>query len=135
MCCQCHIYSIINDITGGKNPKILELVSDNSEILNGISTYTVDGHTTGQQLIKIYDQDETVVFCSDLIPLKSHLKLPWIMGYDLNAMKTLEEKTSFLSEAAEKKWLLFFYHDPEVVGVRIEKSEKYYDIIEEYPAK
>ena len=36
--------------------------------------------------------EETIVFCSDLIPLKSHLKLPWIMGYDLNAELTLKEK-------------------------------------------
>ena len=89
---------------------------------------------TNEQLIKIKSQEDTLIFCSDLIPLKSHLKLPWIMGYDLNAMKTLEEKTSFLKEAAQKKWLLFLYHDPLVSGVRIKKGEKHYEIIEEYYA-
>ena len=111
---------------------LLELVSDNSEILNGVSTYTVDGHTTGQQLIKISDGDKTVVFCSDLIPLKSHLKLPWIMGYDLNAALTLKEKKEFLDKACEFNWLLFFYHDPECVAVRIEKGDKYYEVTDEY---
>ena len=111
---------------------LLELVSDNSEILDGVSTYTVDGHTTGQQLIKISDGDKVVVFCSDLIPLKSHLKLPWIMGYDLNAALTLKEKKEFLDKACEFNWLLFFYHDPKCVAVRIEKGDKYYEVTDEY---
>jgi len=57
------------------------------------------------------------------------------MGYDLNATKTLQEKKIFLEQAAKKKWLLFFYHDPKIVAVRIKKNKKYYEIIEEYSAK
>ena len=110
----------------------LILVDDDEEFLEGISGLAFYGHTTGQQLIKITVENESLVFCSDLIPLKSHLKIPWIMGYDLNAMKTLEEKSTFLTEAAEKNWLLFFYHDPKTIAVKIKKSEKYFDIIEEY---
>jgi len=110
----------------------LILVDDDEEFLKGISGLAFYGHTTGQQLIKITVENESLVFCSDLIPLKSHLKIPWIMGYDLNAMKTLEEKSTFLTEAAEKNWLLFFYHDPKTIAVKIKKSEKYFDIIEEY---
>ena len=75
-----------------------------------------------------------ILVFQDLIPLKSHLKLPWIMGYDLNAMKTLEEKTAFLKIASEENWLLFFYHDPVVASVRIKAGEKYYDIVEEHIA-
>ena len=110
----------------------LILVDDDEEFLEGISGLAFYGHTTGQQLIKITVENESLVFCSDLIPLKSHLKIPWIMGYDLNAMKTLEEKSTFLTEAAEKNWLLFFYHDPKTIAVKIKKIEKYFDIIEEY---
>ena len=105
---------------------LLKIIPENSEILSGISTYVVNGHTYGQQLVKIHDEDKSLVFCSDLVPLKSHLKLPWIMGYDLNAILTLEEKTEFLKKAAEENWWLWFYHDPETVSVRIEKGAKYY---------
>ena len=111
---------------------LLELFDDNCEILDGISGYAVDGHTTGQQLIKISDQGKSIVFVSDLIPLKSHLKLPWIMGYDLNAALTLKEKKLFLDKACDKNWLLFFYHDPDTVAVRITKDDKYYKVIDEY---
>ena len=109
----------------------LHLLSDNSKIFKGISTITVNGHTNGQQLIKIESEKDTLVFCSDLIPLRSHLKLPWIMGYDLNAVLTLEEKTKFLQQAATDNWWLWFYHDPETVAIRIKEGKKYYDVVEE----
>ena len=108
------------------------LIEDDSHIMDSIEGLSFYGHTTGQQLIKINSNNDSLVFCSDLIPLKSHLKLPWIMGYDLNAMKTLEEKTLFLNQASKENWLLFFYHDPKVAAVRIEQNKKYYNITEEY---
>ena len=90
------------------------------------------GHTNGQQLVKVDDGDECLFFCSDLIPLKSQLKIPWIMGYDLNASLTLEEKTTFLNLAVDKKWWLFFYHDPNCIAVQIKRSkEKYFEIEKE----
>ena len=113
----------------------LEMVAENSIIKDGISTISVDGHTFGQQLIKLESEEETLIFCSDLIPLRSHLKLPWIMGYDLNAVLTLKEKTKFLKEAAENNWWLWFYHDPKTIAVRIKKSEKYYDVVDEVMRK
>ena len=76
--------------------EVLEFISNNSPVLEGISTYPVNGHTYGQQLVKVTSENDSLVFCSDLIPLKSHIRLPWIMGYDLNAKLTLEEKTKFL---------------------------------------
>ena len=109
----------------------LELVEDNQKIMDGIESIAVNGHTTGQQLIKITVGDQHLVFCSDLIPLKSHLKIPWIMGYDLNATQTLKEKTIFLDEASEKKWVLFLYHDPKTVAVRIKKNDKHYEVVDE----
>jgi len=109
----------------------LELVKENSVILDGVSTITVNGHTNGQQLVKVKSEGDVLVFCGDLVPLRSHLQLPWIMGYDLNAVLTLEEKTKFLKEAADNKWWLWFYHDPKTVAVRIEKGEKHYDIRDE----
>ena len=109
----------------------LKLVQDNSIILDGISTISVNGHTVGQQLVKVEDADDVLIFCSDLIPLKSHIRLPWIMGYDLNAALTLKEKTNFLNQAADEGWWLWFYHDPNTVALQIEKSTKYYDIVKE----
>ena len=114
-----------------ENSGCLNIIPENTEILSGVSTLVVHGHTFGQQLIKVDSDGKTLVFCADLIPLRSHLKLPWIMGYDLNAILTLDEKTDFLKKAAEQNWWLWFYHDPKTVAVRIKKGKKHYDIVEE----
>ena len=85
--------------------------------------------------VKISDNDETLIFCSDLIPLKSHVKIPWIMGYDLNAELTMEEKEIFLSEAADNDWILFFYHDPRTIAVKIKKNDRYFEVVDELRRK
>jgi glyoxylase-like metal-dependent hydrolase (beta-lactamase superfamily II) len=117
-----------------KNDQLV-LLEDNCKIIHNIATITVDGHTAGQQLIKVESEGSTIIFVADLIPLKSHLKLPWIMGYDLNAQLTLSEKTIFLNDAAKYGWWLWFYHDPETVAVKITRGEKYYDIVDELKRK
>ena len=111
---------------------VVNLINDNTFIYDSIRSYSVNGHTGGQQLILIEDEFNTLCFCSDLIPLQSHLRLPWIMGYDLNAELTLKEKKKFLDLASDNRWLLYFYHDPKYIAVRISKGIKYYDTIEEY---
>jgi hypothetical protein len=51
---------------------------------------------------------------ADLIPTAAHVRLAWIMGYDLFPMDTLEYKRTFLREAVEHEYLVFFEHDPVV---------------------
>ena len=111
--------------------KVLNFVDDNTEIIDGISTYVVNGHTYGQQLVKISDCNRSLIFCSDLIPLRSHIRLPWIMGYDLNAVLTLEEKDKFLNLAAKNNWILFFYHDPDTIAVTIKKDNDKFKVVNE----
>ena len=110
---------------------VLNLVDNNTEILNGISTYVVNGHTYGQQLIKVSGNNKSLFFCSDLIPLRSHIRLPWIMGYDLNAVLTLEEKDKFLNLAAKNNWILFFYHDPDTIAVTVKKDSNKFKVANE----
>ncbi|MBC8214607.1 MAG: MBL fold metallo-hydrolase [Candidatus Marinimicrobia bacterium] len=114
-----------------KDAGVLNLIPDNSDIMNGISTIGVNGHTVGQQLIKINSMNETLVFCGDLIPIRSHLRLPYIMGYDLSAIQTLQEKTEFLNQASKGNWWLWFYHDPQTIMVQISEGEKHYKVINE----
>ena len=115
--------------------EVLEFISNNSPALEGVSTYPVNGHTYGQQLVKVTSENDSLVFCSDLIPLKSHIRLPWIMGYDLNASLSLKEKEVFLDMASEKDWTLFFYHDPETIAIKIKKEDKKYIIVDELRRK
>lgn len=84
----------------------------------------VEGHTFGQQLLKISDGSKTLLYCGDLIPTSAHIPLPYIMGYDLQPMVTLAEKKEILAKAAEEGWLLFFEHDAVTPIASVKKTEK-----------
>lgn len=90
----------------------LEILEGGQEVLPGVSTFVSNGHTQGQQLVKISDDKHTLIYCGDLIPTSSHVRTAWIMGYDLDPLKLIEEKTALLNKAAENNWFLFFEHDP-----------------------
>lgn len=79
-----------------------------------VTLLPVNGHTRGMQLVKISDDNKTLFFAADLIPMSSHIPLPYIMGYDLFPLLTLEEKKNILHQAAINKWYIFFEHDPNV---------------------
>jgi len=87
--------------------------------VNGSSSFPtfniryVNGHTDKMMLPVISYKEHTLVYMADLIPSVGHLPVPYVMGYDTRPLLTLEEKTSFLQEAADQNYILFFEHDPE----------------------
>lgn len=91
----------------------LQLIEgDQKDLLPGVSVLVSNGHTVGQQIVKISDQENTLLYCADVVPTSSHIRLAWVMGYDLNPMLLIEEKQKWLEIAANEKWYLYFEHDP-----------------------
>ena len=103
---------------------VLKFISGDEQFDDEIQFIETNGHTFGQQLIKVSDSTNTLLFCADLIPTSSHIPFPYIMGYDLQPMETLKEKTNILPKAAEENWKLFFGHDPEVAFCSVINTEK-----------
>jgi len=101
----------------------LRLLDGEEELLPGIFLHVVHGHTPGQQLVRVSGGTE-VLYCSDLIPFASQVKVPWIMAYDLNPLATLEEKKRLLKLAADGGWILFLEHDPLVATCRVRETPK-----------
>lgn len=90
------------------------------------------GHTHAMMLPTIQYKDRTIVYVADLFPSTAHLPLPYVMSFDMFPLKTLSEKKNFLQEAAEKKYVLYFEHDPKVECCTIEKTEKGYKVKETF---
>ena len=88
----------------------------------GISCMITDGHTKGQQVIKVTDGSNTLLYCADMCPTSTHVKVPWLMGYDLHPLTLMEEKQKYLGEAADHSWYLFFEHDPYCDAALIERN-------------
>jgi glyoxylase-like metal-dependent hydrolase (beta-lactamase superfamily II) len=116
-------YSLENFLPLIESKKMIT-IDGNCELFPGIELIKVNGHTPGQQLVRIFDSEKELYFCADLIPLSTQLHLPYIMGYDLLPLITLEEKRDFIQKAYENKWILFFEHDEAVECAYVGKNEK-----------
>jgi glyoxylase-like metal-dependent hydrolase (beta-lactamase superfamily II) len=109
----------------------LQFTDGPGELFPGISLEPVHGHTAALQCPVISDGRQTLFYCADLVPMAAHVQLPWIMGYDLRPLVTLEEKRKILGRAAAEQWVLFFEHDPRIAAARIVDGEKGYAIREQ----
>jgi glyoxylase-like metal-dependent hydrolase (beta-lactamase superfamily II) len=94
---------------------VLNLIKGRLNFDDEIELLPVNGHTMCQQLVKIHDPLESLLFCGDLFPFSLHISLQHIMSYDLQPLTTINEKKILLTEAVNKRWKLFFGHDPVVV--------------------
>ena len=89
----------------------LELVDGDREVLPGISLRLAPGHTPHHQGILVESGAERLFFLADLAPTAAHVPLPWIMGYDVEPLVTLETKRRIWAEAASEGWTVMFEHD------------------------
>lgn len=103
---------------------VLKFIDDDNHFDEDISFIIINGHTFSQQLIKVSDASNTLLYCCDLFPTYSHIRLPYIMGYDLQPLVTYQEKKYILNKAVEENWKLFFEHDPQYAYATVEKTEK-----------
>src|SRR5678815_4340643 len=106
---------------------VLDLVPGDDVVATGVRVVRTGGHTMHHQIVMIESARRTAVFAADLVPTTAHIDEPWIMGYDLYPMDTLAFKRTFLREAIDREYLIFFEHDPAIVAgyIREKDGRKY----------
>ena len=109
---------------------LLNFVDGDVQLDDEIDFVTINGHTIFQQMIKVHDSINTVLYCGDLFPFASHIPIPYVMGYDLQPMITIQEKKKILPVAIEQNWKLFFEHDPEIIMATVTQSLRGFSIDE-----
>ena len=90
----------------------------------GFGVLFVNGHTEKQMIPHISYRGKTLVFMADLLPTAGHLPLPYIMGYDVRPLQTLEEKKRFLSRAADENFVLFMQHDANNPMISVQHTDR-----------
>src|SRR6267378_2032024 len=108
-----------------------QLIDGETEILPGIRGLPTPGHVPYHQSILIESGGEKACFVADLVPTAAHLPLPWIMGYDLEPLVTLETRRHLYQRAEAEGWLLVFEHDPRVVSGRLAREDKGFGLVEQ----
>ncbi len=101
-------------------------------LLPGISVQVTHGHTRGQQTVRVSDGSTTLLYCGDLIPTSTHVRLAWVMGYDLEPLRLIDEKREALTPAAREKWYLFFEHDPYMDAAIVEDAKGDFQVKERF---
>ncbi len=101
----------------------LHLLEGEGELFPDFELIVSEGHTAAQQLPRIRGGGTHLTFCGDVIPTRAHIKVSWVMGYDLFPVTTIEEKKMILAQALEDDGILFFEHDPEVAACRLGEKE------------
>jgi len=107
------------DINESQNGKLGE-----TSFAQNISIRFVSGHTDNMMLPQIKYKGQTIVFMADLLPSQGHIPIPYVMAYDMFPLTTLNEKKSFLTEALEGDYTLFFEHDPIFECCNLQQTEK-----------
>jgi len=106
----------------------LDLIEGEAEVAPGVRAVRVGGHTTHHQMVVVESGGETLVVPTDLLPTASHLPLPFVMGYDLFPVATLEAKRKLLDAAVEGGWRILFYHDPRTPLGRVRREGEGYTL-------
>ncbi|MCI0448878.1 MAG: MBL fold metallo-hydrolase [Chlorobi bacterium] len=113
----------------------LKLLDGDTKFDEYINLYVVNGHTPAMQLVTVKDADTILLYTADLFPTTTHISPPYIMGYDLFPLTTLDEKKKFLPVIAKENWLLFFEHDAFTETCRIQQNEKGFTVIDKMELK
>ena len=106
----------------------LELVEGETEIADGIGVILTPGHTPYHQSVVIRSAGETAIFLGDVVPTHAHLPLPWIMGYDVEPLVTLESKRGLLKRVEQENWTVIFEHDAVVPWGRVQSDARAYSL-------
>ena len=94
------------------------------QLTANVGVRVVEGHTASMMLPQVTYKGRTIVFMADLLPSQGHIPIPYIMAYDMQPLLTLQEKKTFLKEAVENDYVLFFEHDPRYECCNLQQTEK-----------
>ena len=101
------------------------MVEDGASIIDeSITLKYAFGHTDAMMLPVIKYNHHTIVYMADLLPSVAHIPLPYVMGYDMFPLTTLKEKKTFLQEALQNNYILYFEHDAKVECCNLQITEK-----------
>jgi glyoxylase-like metal-dependent hydrolase (beta-lactamase superfamily II) len=101
---------------------LVDLVDGIAEVAPGVTVERTGAHCAGHQAVTVRSGDTVLVCPCELVPTRWHLRMAWIMSYDLEPLRILEWKRRVLSEAAEQGHVLFLSHDPECAFGRVRRA-------------
>jgi glyoxylase-like metal-dependent hydrolase (beta-lactamase superfamily II) len=101
---------------------LIEALDGDTEIVPGVSAIVSGGHTADHQLAVVQSRGENFVHLADIVPTRSHMRGPWNQAYDLDALRTMEQKAAWLARAVAERWWVSFAHDERVFAAQVDND-------------
>lgn len=84
----------------------------------------VHGHTEAMMLPQIAYNGKTLLYMADLLPSAGHIPIPYVMGYDIRPLETMQERQEYWQEIVDNEFVLFLEHDPVNECCTLQVTEK-----------
>lgn len=113
------------DFTALEHAGVLEIVDGDTPDppFEGLEWLVTHGHTPYQLHPIIGGKgDSRLLFVGDIVPTVAHLRLGWVMAYDMQPQQTIAEKKMIYRHCLEDGLMLAFPHDPSTGGVVLDGS-------------
>jgi glyoxylase-like metal-dependent hydrolase (beta-lactamase superfamily II) len=110
-----------------KDRGVLQFIDVEQDIawIEGIRLKFMYGHTEAMMVPVIpLDNGKNLAYMADLLPSTGHIRMPYVMSYDIRPLQTLTEKEAFFEKAISEDYYMFLEHDPVNEVCRIHKNEK-----------
>jgi glyoxylase-like metal-dependent hydrolase (beta-lactamase superfamily II) len=112
-----HVAECLEQVAG-----MLELTDGDVDLVPGVTAAVTGGHTHQHQIGLVHSQGECFVHLADIVPTRSHMRGAWNQAYDLDALRTMEQKAYYLGRAVVENWWVSFAHDPSMYAARITRE-------------
>ncbi len=113
---------------------MLELIDGDVEVLPGLTAIVTGGHTERHQVVQVNSLGQTFMHLADIVPTASHMRGPWNQAYDLDPLRTMDQKARYLGRAVTGQWWISFAHDPWAYAARIVNDNGKLVVAESVPA-
>jgi glyoxylase-like metal-dependent hydrolase (beta-lactamase superfamily II) len=109
-----HVEECLGPVAG-----MIEALEGDTEIVPDVEVLVSGGHTADHQVVKVASRGSYFVHLADIVPTRSHMRGPWNQAYDLDALRTMEQKKHYLEQAVAHRWWVSFAHDERIFAGRI----------------
>ena len=102
----------------------LNFIAEQTSPFENISFLLADGHTEKQMIPVIETPKGKLIYAADLLPSAGHIPLPYVMGYDVRPLLSMQEKEAMLKMTIEQNCTIFFEHDSVNECCTLQHTEK-----------
>ncbi len=119
-----------DDIVPVEEAGLLETYEGDAELLPGVRAYDASGHSDGVSVITFNEQEagDTAIFWADVVPTGHHIQPSFIMAYDIDVVRSFNNRSKWLERASAEGWIGLFYHDLERPFGTITREGRRYEL-------